>query len=218
MVYGTYLYLAGQAFSYRRVEAVLENLRMRRSYEAVRQWVQRFGASSKGYFEASEVEVAVIDETAVNVGGKRYWLWIAIEPTRRKILAMALTKLRNSVISRSMLKEFKRRYGNVKIVTDGGPWYPWAARTLELEHEVISGGIRSYVERLIETVKDRLRVFDKYFPCCCGDLSHISNFLRLYGLYYNHVRVHQTLGEPPDPIEGETEFERMCNLLEVVKS
>ncbi|MFH1774628.1 MAG: hypothetical protein ABH874_06680 [Methanobacteriota archaeon] len=30
-------------------------------------------------------------------------------------------------------------------------WYPWAARTLELEHEVISGGIRSYVERLIET-------------------------------------------------------------------
>jgi transposase InsO family protein len=40
----------------------------------------------------------------------------------------------------------------------------------------------------------------------------------LFVLYYNHVRIHQTLGEPPDPIEGETKFERMCNLLEVVKS
>jgi len=59
---------------------------------------------------------------------------------------MALTKLRNSVLSRSMLKEFKRRYGNVKIITGEG---------------------KSCVKHLIETVKDRLRVFDKYFPCRC---------------------------------------------------
>ncbi|WP_456475316.1 hypothetical protein [Candidatus Pyrohabitans sp.] len=42
-------------------------------------------------------------------------------------------------------------------------WYPWPAKTLELEHEVISGGIRNYVKRIIETIKDRIRVFDKYF-------------------------------------------------------
>jgi transposase-like protein len=218
VLFATYLYLAGLAFSYRRVEAFLQNLRIRRSYEAVRQWVQRFGASSKGYFETGNAKVAVIDETKIKIGGQWYWLWIAIEPYRRKVLAMALTQTRNGLIARSLLKDLRRRYGRVSIITDGGGWYPWAARTLEMEHEVMSGGIRSYVERLIETVKDRIRVFDKYFPYRCGNPSHVSNFLRLFVLYYNHARIHQTLGEPPDPVDGETEFERMCNLLGVVKS
>ena len=37
VLYATYLYLAGLAFSYRRVESFLETLGIRRSYEAVRQ-------------------------------------------------------------------------------------------------------------------------------------------------------------------------------------
>jgi len=49
--------------------------------------------------------------------------------------------------------------------------------------KVISGEGKSCVERLIETVKDRLKVFDKYFPCRCRYRSHVSNFLRLHGLY-----------------------------------
>jgi putative transposase len=218
VLFATYLYLAGLAFSYRRVEAFLENLHVRRSHEAVRQWVQRFGASMKGYFEAGEADVAVIDETKIKIGNQWYWLWAAIEPHRRKVLSMALTQTRNGLIARSLLKDLKRRYGRLKIITDGAGWYPWAARTLEMEHEDMSGGIRNYVERLIETIKDRIRVFDKYFPCRCGNPSHVTNFLRLFVLYYNHARIHQTLGEPPDPVEGKTEFERMCNLLGVVKS
>jgi putative transposase len=215
VLYATYIYLAGLAFSYRRVEAFLENLGVKRSYEAVRQWVQRFGSQLKGYFETGEARVAVVDETLIKVGGSYYWLWLAVEPERRKILLMALTQVRNALIARSILRELKRRYGRVRIVSDSAKWYPWAAKTLALEHEVISGGIRSYVERIIETIKDRIRVFDKYFPCRCGKPEHVANFLRLFGLYYNHARTHQSLGEPPDPIEGKTEFERFCNLLGV---
>jgi hypothetical protein len=36
------------------------------------------------------------------------------------------------------------------------------------------------VERVIETVKDRFRVFDKYFPCRCSKPEHISNFMQLF--------------------------------------
>jgi transposase-like protein len=57
VLYATYIYLAGLASSYRRVEAFLENLGVRRSYEAVRQWVQRFGSQLKGYVEAGEARV-----------------------------------------------------------------------------------------------------------------------------------------------------------------
>jgi len=42
-----HIYPAGLAFSYRRVESFLETLGVRRSYEAVRQWVQRFAKSSR---------------------------------------------------------------------------------------------------------------------------------------------------------------------------
>jgi transposase-like protein len=52
---------------------------------------------------------------------------------------MALTQARNALIARSILKELKRRYGRVKVVSDSARWYPWAAKTLALEHEVISG-------------------------------------------------------------------------------
>ncbi|NOZ59426.1 MAG: hypothetical protein GXO66_07630, partial [Euryarchaeota archaeon] len=69
VLYATYLYLAGLAFSYRRVEAFLENLGFKRSYEAVRQWVQRFGSQLRGYVETGEAKVAVIDETLIKVGG-----------------------------------------------------------------------------------------------------------------------------------------------------
>ena len=154
----------------------------------------------------------------IKVGDQWLWLWVAVEPERRKILAMAVSRLRNGLVARSMLKDLRRRYGKVKVITDGGPWYPWAARSLGMEHEVVSGGIRKYVERLIETVKDRTRSFDGYYPCRCGDSMHVWNFLRLYVLYYNHVRHHQGLGEPPDPVQGETEFQRLCNIIEVIKS
>ena len=51
---------------------------------------------------------------------------------------MALTQTRNALIARSILTELRRRYGRVKIVSDLAKWYPWAAETLELEHEILS--------------------------------------------------------------------------------
>ena len=127
--------------------------------------------------------MTVVDETLIKVGGSYStgsgWRWAE----RQEAPAMALTQTRNALIARSILKELKRRYGRVKVVGDAGRWYPWAAKTLELEHEILSGGVRSYVERIIETIKDRIRVFDKYFPCRCSKPVHVSNFLRLYGLF-----------------------------------
>jgi len=48
-------------------------------------------------------------------------------------------------------------------ITDGGPWYLILKR-YGIEHEIVSEGIRNYVERVIETIKDRTRVFGHYFP------------------------------------------------------
>ena len=60
--------------------------------------------------------------------------------------------------------------------------------------------------------------FEKGTDASSSNPGRVSNFLRSFVLYYNHAGIHQTLGEPSDPVEGKTEFERMCNLLGVVKS
>ena len=165
MLYATYLYLAGLAFSLRRVTEALHVLGVERGHEAVRQRVQRFGEAARECLEAGEAATAVVDETQIKVGDQWLWLWIAIPPERCKILAMAVSRLRNGLVARSMLKDLRRRYGRIRVTdADGGPWYPRAARSLGMEHEVMSGGIRNYVERLIETNHGRDQELRRLLP------------------------------------------------------
>ena len=106
----------------------------------------------------------VVDETAINIGGRRYWLWIALEPENRAIVSIHISMDRSGFTAYSFLLNLRRRHGVRLIITDGGPWYVLAARWARLSHTVIVGGDRSYVERFIESLKDRLRGFDTHFP------------------------------------------------------
>ena len=86
------------------------------------------------------------------------------------------------------------------LVTDGGPWYRWPAQRLGLKHLVISGGERSRIERWFGTLKDRLRVFDCYFPT--PGIQSIERFCWAFVFFYNRCRVHRTLDRPPSGGEG----------------
>lgn len=54
---------------------------------------------------------------------------------------------------------------------------------------------RAYVERTIQSFKDRIESFDDYFPCrklrC--PLNHVKAWMSLYAFYYNFVRCHETM-------------------------
>jgi len=66
------------------------------------------------------------------------------------------------------------------VVTDGGTWYKFLPR-IGLSPEFVSGGIHSYVERVIETVKDRTRCFDNYFPSIHPFIAgHVKRWMDLY--------------------------------------
>ncbi|MHA1362746.1 MAG: DDE-type integrase/transposase/recombinase, partial [Candidatus Freyarchaeota archaeon] len=93
------------------------------------------------------------------------WLWVALDPQRRVVLEVYLSKTRNGLIARSFMRKLMGKYGgDVVFVTDGGKWYPWAAESLGARWVWLRGGVRSYVERWFRTVKDRLRVFNCAFP------------------------------------------------------
>jgi len=71
----------------------------------------------------------------------------------------------------------------------------------------VHGGVRSYVERFICTVKDRLRGFDLYFPSPKKLLESALRLIYAWAGFYNYARIHLSFSKPPKPIPGSTKLE-----------
>ena len=84
----------------------------------------------------------------MNVAGRQVWLWIAIEPGHRAVLALMFTESRNIFAAYSLFTSLRHR-GVRYVITDGASWYRLAARWTRLRHSVVHS-LRSYVERFIE--------------------------------------------------------------------
>ena len=199
MLFAVYDYLRGA--SLRRVR---DGLSTARSHVAVGNWVKRFGSVVKGgigLVNGTLPDVLVVDETEIQVGSDTLYLWVALDPERRAVWYVALSDLRNLLVAKSFFRAIKKTYGRYpkKVITDGGVWYPWALKRLGIEHEMMKGGVRSYIERWNETLKDRARSFDKYHPCnkpgC--DRKHIIHWIAANVFFYNHVRPHMSLSNNP---------------------
>ena len=50
---------------------------------------------------SERAEKAVVGEAAVSVGGRLVWLWAAVEPERRVLLALGLSETRNILVAYS---------------------------------------------------------------------------------------------------------------------
>jgi len=81
------------------------------------------------------------------------------------------------------------------VITDGASWYRLAARWTRLKHSVVRGGVRSYVERFIETIKDRLRGFDCYFPSPKKLLDSALRLVYAWVGFYNYAGFHLSFGK-----------------------
>jgi len=101
ILYAIYLYLSG--LSLRQTARVLASIGVERSYEVVRLWVHKFGKLAAKRISCEKAEEAIVDETVVNVGGKRVWLWVAIDPERRILIALYLSEARNILVAYSFL-------------------------------------------------------------------------------------------------------------------
>ncbi|MEJ7642009.1 MAG: DDE-type integrase/transposase/recombinase [Candidatus Nitrosocosmicus sp.] len=62
------------------------------------------------------------------------WLWVAIEPKNRQILALNMSKERNMFVVERFLSGLLEEHGEHPVSTDGGTWYPQACRFLRVEH------------------------------------------------------------------------------------
>ena len=78
----------------------------------------------------------IVDETLIKVGSEYIWLWVAIEPKNREILALKYIQRKKHAYSRTIHFDLVRIHGKHPVSTDGGTWYPQACRFLNLEHHV----------------------------------------------------------------------------------
>ena len=137
-------------------------------------------AFRKLYTYRCRVSLFLVDETAVMV------VWMAYEPSSRRILGLWLSWTRNSLQAERSLKTLVRLYGRHPVWTDGAPWYSDACRSLGLEHYRYRFGewLHTVMERAIQSLKDRVECFDDNFPCSkkgCS-LQHVRRWLKLYQL------------------------------------
>ena len=190
MLYALFLYLGG--LSLRGVKTRL--IRINRSRTAIWKWIQKFSILLESRIADDLPKTIIVDETTLQVKDMNLWFWYALDPNTRKIVYYKITWNRTSSTCKRFFQDLEKQYGKQPelVITDGGKWYNILQR-MKIPHMVVSGGIRSYVERVIETVKDRTRLFDNYFPSqYVWVAGHVKRWMDLFLFYYNWIRSHMT--------------------------
>ncbi len=124
--YGLYLYFLG--LSLRRASERLSCF-IKRNHVSIWNWIRAYNPLKVSSKRKIILEY-VIDETLLKVGSDYIWLWIAIEPENRQILALSISKERNMLIAEKFISDLVKAHGKHPISTDGGTWYPQACRFL----------------------------------------------------------------------------------------
>ena len=182
--YGLYLFLAYRLEETAKALSFLHIIN--RSHVAIWNWIQRY-KPRKVSTRRTKISEYLIDETLIKVGSEYSWLWAAIEPENRQILALSISKERNMLIAERFISGLIKIHGKHVVSTDGGTWYPMACRFLKLNTISILLFEKSLIERTMLYIKDRTEGFDDYFPCSkekCK-LDHVKNWLNLFVKIHN---------------------------------
>jgi putative transposase len=159
---------------------------IKRNHVSVWNWIQKYNPR-KISSKKKKVDEFIVDETLIKVGSEFIWLWVAVEPNDKEILAISISKERNMFVAERFLSSVVKGYGEHPVSTDGGTWYPQACRFLKLQHHLHSPFEKSIIERTMQYIKDRTEGFDDYFPCRKKNckLKHVINWLNLFVDYHN---------------------------------
>ncbi len=118
--YALYLYFS--SLSLRKASHVLEPI-IKRSHVAIWKWIQKYSFVLNSFdVSRKDVKVVFIDETEINVGGKKAWLWVAFEPNVKAFLSFQISWHQNSLDAYYFIIRLIKKYGKKPIYTDGALW------------------------------------------------------------------------------------------------
>ena len=122
--------------SYRDVEDLLAERGLDISYETVRRWVTKFGPLFARELRRSRSRPTGrwhMDEMVVTIGGKRFWLWRAVD-SEGEVLDLLVQSKRNTAAAIRLMRKLLRKQGFApeEMVTDKLRSYGAAIRQLGL--------------------------------------------------------------------------------------
>jgi hypothetical protein len=89
ILYALYLYFS--SLSLRKASHVLEPI-IKRSHVAIWKWIQKYSFVFDSFdVDKHDVNSIFIDETEINIGGKKAWLWVAYEPQLKAFLSFYIS-------------------------------------------------------------------------------------------------------------------------------
>ena len=132
------------ALSYRDVEDMLAKRGIDVSYETVRRWVLKFGATYANRSRKRRPrpsDCRHLDEVFLNIGGKIVYLWRAVDD-EGEVLDILVQSKRDRKAALKLLRNLVKRLGYVPdaIVTDRLRSYGAALRDLGLANRHVTGG------------------------------------------------------------------------------
>jgi transposase-like protein len=124
------------SLSYRDIEDLLAERGLDISYETVRRWVAKFGPQFARELRRRRPRPTGrwhLDEMVVTIGGKRFWLWRAVD-SEGEVLDLLVQSRRNTPAAIRLMRKLLRKQGFTPevIVTDQLRSYGAAIRELGL--------------------------------------------------------------------------------------
>ena len=101
----------------------------------------------------------------IKLGSELVWIWVAIEQKDKEIFHFIYPKNEICLLLNDFCFIVVNKYGIHSVSTDGDTWYPQACKFLNLHHHIHSSFEKSIIERTMQYIKDRMEMFDDYFPC-----------------------------------------------------
>ena len=99
--------------SYRDVEDLLAERGLDVSYETVRRWVLKFGPSFARELRRRRPRATSqwhLDEMAVIIGGRQFWLWRAIDD-EGEVLDLLVQRRRNKAAAMKLIRKLLKKHG-----------------------------------------------------------------------------------------------------------
>ncbi|ODR80345.1 transposase [Haladaptatus sp. W1] len=184
--------------SLRETKAILALLGVKRSHQAIFQWIHRISYIFSDPPSAAPTRVAV-DETAVKINGEWSWVYAAIDTETKQLLGIEVFDRHGTDSAAAFLSGLAEKHdlSDAVFLVDG---YGYRTALFRIG---LSGRLdyteRNLIEKWFHTLKQRI---DRFYTSWVGSRPSVQQCLEQFVHYYNRQRPHQSL-DNRTPVEEE---------------